>query len=155
MSIAEPRDLMAVLKRLEQQRHVTADVESQRRFRRFNVRADGLLESLDIAGEPSFPVMLRDISRGGVGFLADRFLEPTSMWRLRIVRRGIVLGSQPLLVRYCRLIQSDLYIVGGQFVAEPSLMSAAGVSDEDIKANEPWCRYDRTDVSEFVPPEQG
>jgi hypothetical protein len=155
MSIAEPRDLMAVLKRLEQQRHVSADVESQRRFRRFNVRADGLLEAVDMSGDKPFPVMLRDISRGGVGFLSDRFLEPTSMWRIRLVHRGMIMGGQPLLVRYCRLIQSDLYIVGGQFVAEPSLLSAAGVSDEDIKASEPWCRYDRMDVSEFVPPEEG
>ena len=82
MKAAEPKDLMDVLARLEDTRHQPG-VEAQRRFRRFTVRGEATLEPMQgPAMQDPLTVLLRDISRGGAGFLTDRFIEPCSTWRL-------------------------------------------------------------------------
>jgi hypothetical protein len=155
MSIAQPNDLMSVLNRLEEHRREDADPgNASRRFRRFAIRTEGILEPLDLSDGHTYPVMLRDISRNGVGFLCEKFIEPCTLWRIRFIRHNLVIGSQPMIMRYCRLIQPDLYILGGQFIVEPHLMLALGVNEEDLRTGETLCNYDGTDISDFVSPDE-
>lgn len=153
MSMAEPRDLMDALARLEQATPDEVEGRSKRQFKRFSVRADAKLEPVqdDVLDEP-LTILLRDISRAGAGFLVDRFIEPNSVWRIRFRSYGHFTGSQPVMIRFCRLVQDELYIAGGQFVVEPFLMHQLGVSeieleDEDIRA------YSDRDISRFLGPE--
>lgn len=153
MPIAEPKNLLEVLSRLDDR--VKGDAErSHRRFERFAVRAEAKLEPIDPDGVYRVPIRahLRDISRAGIGFLVEANLEPCSLWRAHILVDGLTAGVQPLIVRYCRPIQEGLYLAGGQFVIEPYLMSLLGVPQEHL-TSERMCRYDPHDVCEFVAPE--
>jgi hypothetical protein len=154
MKIAEPKDLMDVLARLEDVRQHPG-VEAQRRYRRFTVRGEATLEPMaGPALEDPLTVLLRDISRGGAGFLCDRFIEPCSTWRLRFQAKRQIIGSQPVMVRFCRLVQENLYIVGGQFIVEPYIMESLGVAEEMLDQDE-MVRYNQHDVSAFVAPDDG
>lgn len=151
MSICEPNDLMGILDKLEYYRE-SAGSETQRKFRRFNIRGEAKLEAIDDHGSAATQVLLRDISRAGVGFLVDRFIEPCTQWRLRFMADGALAGSQPIAVRYCRLVQDNLYMVGGQFIIEPHILAVAGVKPEELRQDE-LGSYTEKDVSALVPPE--
>ncbi len=155
MSATEPKDLMDVLAKLEHHRaDPTPDSpDAQRRFRRFVVRGDALLESMDLSmtREP-LNVLLRDVSQGGVGFLSDQFIEPCTEWRVRFQAQGRIVGSQPVIIRFCRLVQDGLYLIGAQFVIEPYLMAALGVSEQELREQN-ICSYGNLDVSEFEAPD--
>lgn len=152
MSSTEPKDLIDVLSRLEQTRH-EPDGPMQRKFRRFVIRGDAKVEPLSPGEmEEVIRVQLRDISRGGIGFLCDRFLPPCTEWRMHFKAGRHGVGSQAMMIRYCRLVQDGLYLVGGQFVIEPYLMAALGVQEAAME-DEPACHYDQLDVSEFFAPE--
>ncbi len=132
MTVAESQDLVQLLQRLEYWRQEPA-VEKQRAFKRFSIRGDASLAPLD-ADMISAPlhIMLRDISRGGVGFVSEEFLEIGTTWRMTLKKDGFRIGSQPLVVRFCRLIQDGLYLTGAQFITEPFLMHALGVPSHEL-----------------------
>jgi hypothetical protein len=152
MSMTEPKDLMDVLTRLDEARQQPA-VEKQRRYRRFSIRGDARIEPVheNALGE-TIPVLLRDISRGGIGFLVDRFIEPGSYWRLRFMSHNQIVASQPIAMRFCRLIEEHLYIAGGQFIVEPYIMAMLGVGEEQMQTDD-LSRFSEHDVSEFIAPE--
>jgi hypothetical protein len=131
----EPEKLVDVLSRIESERQRPLDSE-RRRFRRFVIRGEARLEPLSShsLGDPHI-VLLRDISYAGLGFLTDRHLSPETMWRLRFhhASHGTVFGSQPVVIRYCRSIQSNLYMVGAEAVMEPYLLSLLGVDDAELR----------------------
>lgn len=149
---AEPKELMNALELLDRARQ-DPSIEKQRRFKRFAIRGDARLEPMDEnALDEPMTVLLRDISRGGVGFLCDRSLEPQTSWRLRFENRGNIVGAQPVIIRFSRLIQRNLYIAGGQFVLEPYLLSLAGVPESQLKQEE-MARHDDHDTSDFLSPD--
>ncbi len=152
MSVAEPRNLIEMLSRMEYWRQEPA-VERQRTFKRFEVRGQALLEPIENPAHTGhLQVMLRDISRGGVGFVCERFLEPGTVWRIAFEDRGQRVGQQPACVRFCRLVQDGLYLVGAQFVVEPYIMLAAGISATDL-ASDITESTNPTDTAEYVPPD--
>lgn len=153
MSITEPRDLIEVLGRMEYWRQ-EPPVDHKRAFRRFVVRGEATLEPVHSGKviESDARAMLRDVSRGGVGFLCDRFLEPGDIWRIRFERKGYLLGQQPILIKFCRLVQDGLYLTGGQFIIEPALMVALGVDETDL--HDDTRVVDKSlNTAEFLPPE--
>jgi len=153
MSVTEPQELISVLNQMEYWRQEPVK-ERKRAFKRFTVRGDATIEPVTqctVQQQPK-PVMLRDISRGGIGFVLEQFIEPGSTWRIAFYNRGCKVGTQSLVVRYCRLVQDGLYLVGAQFIVEPYLMVMLGVDeralDDDIA--------DQTkpeDTADFVPPD--
>lgn len=148
MSMTEPRDLMDVLARLDHSRQEPA-THTMRRYKRYSIRGEARLESLDpTCVDPSITVLLRDVSRAGLGFLVDQFLEPCSMWRVQFRTREFVVGSVAIIVRYCRAVQSDLYLCGGQVVIEPYLLNMLGVEADQARSEE-LCRFDEHDVTAF------
>ncbi|QNN22933.1 hypothetical protein HED60_11870 [Planctomycetales bacterium ZRK34] len=148
MSITEPRDLMDVLARLDHSRHEPT-TKTMRHYKRYSVRGEARLESLDpTCVDPSITVLLRDVSRAGIGFLVDQILEPGSMWRVQLRTRDFVIGSVAIIVRYCRAVQSDLYLCGGQVVIEPYLLNQLGIPPEQAR-NEELCNFDKRDTSAF------
>jgi hypothetical protein len=133
MTTARPCDLLDLLNDMESWRQ-DPEVERNRAYRRFPVRGDATLESLDASRLVRLPitVMLRDISRGGTGFICDRALTPGSVWRVGFNHKGFQIGSQPIVIRFCREVQDGLYLIGGQFVIEPAVMIMLGVNEEQL-----------------------
>ncbi|MBI1370327.1 MAG: hypothetical protein GC162_16960 [Planctomycetes bacterium] len=151
MSTTKPQELMEMLAKLDEHRK-DPPVEVQRRYQRFVVRGEAKLEPIDeMELEHPIPILLRDISRGGVGFLSNQFLEPCTMWRVRFATKDYVIGSQPIIIRFCRAVQSDLYLVGGQAVIEPYILGMLGVPANQLR-HEDMCTFSDHDVSNFVPP---
>ncbi len=138
MAQQEPRDLMDVLKRLESWREMPAE-DPSRQYRRFMIRGDAYLEPIDAAPLENVKperVILRDISRAGLGILTERKLPAGSNWRLRFQSDQYQLGSQVVVVRFCRMIQAGLYLVGTQLAFEPVMMHLLGVPADMLLRSE-------------------
>ncbi len=147
-----PMDLTDVLSMLEERRQEPTE-GTQRRFKRFPVRGDARLEPVEPESlDRGCTVLLRDISRGGIGFLCDHAIEPGALFRVQFQADGHEYGAVPITVCFCRLVQDDLYMVGGQFIVEPYIMSMMGVSPAEL-AGESLGRFDPLDVSDFIDPE--
>lgn len=122
--------------------HVREDVDWMR-FARYAIRGDALLfpvekKSLD---EAPIQVQLRDIGRGGVGFVAHRSIEPNTAWRIEFLHRGHIVGAQTVYLRFCDSVEQDLYQCGGQFIASAGLLTILGVPASAI-ASEPEANED-------------
>ncbi len=156
--VAEPKDLLEVLSRMEFWKQEPPE-QSKRQFRRFPVRCEALLRDMaDPRDEQaSITAMIRDISRGGVGFVTEQFIDPGTTWRVEFTSAGTdnphVIGTQPIIVRYCRLVQIGLYLCGGQFVVEPYIMRAVGVSEQDMQGDF-LGHFHKQDTAEFKAPEE-
>lgn len=154
MSVAQPQDLIDMLSQMEFWRQEPPK-QRKRAFKRFVIRGEATLEPVDTAVAPLVNprVMLRDISRGSVGVLCQQYLDPGTVWRLAFEHHAHRVGTQPIVVRYCRLVQDGLYLVGGQFVIEPYLMVAAGVDEAEL-AHDIRDRQGPDSDAAFVTPDQ-
>ena len=94
-------------------------------------------------------VKLRDVGRGGVGFICSEPLAIDSPWRLALMNQGYKVGEQALIVRHCRKINNQLYLVGGQFVIETGMLVMLGVNPGAL-ANQ--TDSDPDDAATFLPP---
>lgn len=130
-------------------------VERNRAFRRFSIRGEARIEPVHETIVDTVPnkVMLRDISRGGVGFLSEHFIEVGSVWRMAFTDRGRQIGTQVFVVKFCRLVQDGLFLVGGVFTIEPYVMVMLGVNETDLDSDINN-RSKPEDISAFVPPDQ-
>lgn len=154
MTLANPTRLVEVLGRLDSESDGQAAAE-QRRFTRFSVRAPATLEPMEgwSQGTDQVPVMARNISRGGVGFVAERPLPAGSVWRIAFERRGRQVGSQTMVVLYCREIQKGTYLLGGQFIVEPGLMLMLGVDDTALNGDIRIGKAAATEDADFAAPD--
>jgi c-di-GMP-binding flagellar brake protein YcgR len=150
MSIVEPRDLIEVLNRLESWREKPEGPE-RRNARRYPVRGDAWLQPLDPAQQigPPHKLMLRDISCTGVGFVCEASLAIGSAWRIVLADNGLQLTSQPMIVRFVRVIHEELYLVGAQFVIDPCIMRLLGVPCTELSTDSD---NDETEA-DCIPPE--
>jgi len=133
-SRSEPRELLQELQRLEELRD-PAVTQSKRKFDRYVVRVDAELLHMDrsIPEQVPVPVMLRDLGRGGVGFVSPIPLEVDSTWHLAFLKDGYVVGRQGLVIRHCRPIRDAAFLVGGQFCIDSGLMTLLGVHPTAIR----------------------
>jgi len=133
MTLSGPHSLLADLARLEGIRDPARDT-GQRQFQRFVVRGDAELHVMDRHGDDQpIPIQIRDIGRGGMGFICQQPLDSNSTWRAAFLHRGYVFGQQALIVRHCRQVQAGVYLVGSQFCIESGLMCLLGVDPDAIR----------------------
>jgi len=153
MSTTRPHALLGELDRLESLR----DPERQglRSFRRYVIRGDAELHPMNRNRLDPTPIeiKMRDISRGGMGFICSQPLPERSSWRLCFLQHGYVIGEQGVVVRHCRQVGEGMYLIGGQFVIDSGLLVNLGVprgalQDQDITAPEEGDAEDEN----FVPP---
>lgn len=132
MSTPQPRRLLDELESLEGLRDPSRSANSKRQFDRLLVRGDAELHPVDRARMDREPleVQLRDIGRGGAGFLSTRKLDAGSTWRLALLNQGFVVGDQECVVRHCRTVGAGLFLVGVQFVISTGLLAALGIDPE-------------------------
>ncbi len=153
MSTTPPNDLIGLISQPEYWQQTQAK-DQQRCFERFEVRGDATLEPIEKGHveSPCIRVQLRDISRGGIGFISNQFIDPGTVWRVRFEYQSELIGTQPAVVRYCRLTSENMYIVGGQFVVEPAMMMLQGVPEQHL-GKDIVDRQDTLDTADFVAPE--
>ncbi|MCK4872738.1 MAG: hypothetical protein KAS72_08450 [Phycisphaerales bacterium] len=139
MSVERAQHLLETLGHIEKWRAKPASIR-KRRFTRFGVRGSAILTSP--AGceheqsTTSVTIQLRDVGRGGTGFLSDRPLRVDSPWRLTLLDEELVTHSIPFFVRYCQHVEEGAYLVGGEFGIEACVLLALGVSGRNITAHD-------------------
>ena len=150
MSSGAASNLLDELSRLESLRD--PERQGQRQFRRFAVRGDAELYPIDVARTDRQPVdiKLRDIGRGGIGFVCEQPLEVGSNWRCAFLNRGQVISQQAMIVRHCREVQAGLYLIGAQFCLDLGVMVSLGLSPNDVVAGDSG--EDGPDDNAFVSP---
>lgn len=114
-----------------------------RQYRRFVIRGDAELYPMDpteLARAP-IDIALRDMSRGGVGFVCSMPLPERSVWRLVMNVHGYAVGMIGLIIRHSREVRPGVMLTGGQFGITTGLMIVMGIdpaaitrSDEDPDA---------------------
>ena len=153
MSTTPPNDLIGMISQPEYwQKMQPAD--KQRAFERFEVRGDATLEPIETGHveTPCVRAQLRDISRGGLGFICDRFIEPGTVWRVRFEYQSELVGTQPMVIRFCRLAQNHMYLAGGQFVVEPAMLVLLGVGEQSL-TKDIVDRQNPLDTADFLAPD--
>ncbi len=133
-SKSEPRELLQELQRLEELRDPGV-IKSKRRFDRFIVRVDAELLHMDrsVPEQVPVPVLLRDLGRGGAGFVSPIPLEVDSTWHLAFLQNGYVVGRQGVVIRHCRPIRDAAFLVGAQFCIDSGLMALLGIHPGSIR----------------------
>ena len=95
-------------------------VENKRKYKRFSISGDArIMPSDDNSTEETTLILLRDISRGGIGFFCDRILDPGVLYRIQLQVSDRSIGSQPAMICYCLQVQENLYSIGAEWVVEP------------------------------------
>ena len=153
MPVTEPHDVTGILDQMEYWRQEPSDPQ-QRNYKRHSVRGDVRIEPLEGDAPVAFDAfcMLRDISRDGLGFVCYQPLPLGSQWRLWFTIRGHNMCAQPVVIRYCKAVQTGVFLVGTQFIIEPWVLCALGVADDDL-ADEYDIESEDDAFSEFVAPE--
>lgn len=151
MSTSRPHVLLGELDRLESLRDPGR--QGLRTFRRFVIRGDAELHPMNRNRLDPTPIeiKLRDLSRGGLGFICSQPLPERSSWRVTFLQHGYVVGMQALMIRHSRQVSDGVYLVGGQFVIDSGLMITLGIprsAMEESSAIGP----DEADSEEFLSP---
>lgn len=154
MTLTDPNALIGQLQSAEYWSQ-ESPVDTNRAYRRFDVRGDATIQRMEAGhlDQPTLSIQLRDISRGGIGFVCEQFIEPGTAWRVGFEYRGHVVGYQPIVVKFCRLVQHGLYLSGGQFTVEPAMMTLLEVDEQELQ-EDIRDRRNPLDTAEFVPPEK-
>lgn len=134
MPSADPRTLLQTLNKLESLRDPTVS-KQLRQYSRFVVRGDAELTPMERSSLDQRPVlvMLRDLSRGGVGFVSQQPLPKCSLWRVGFLYQGQVVSQQPMIIRHSNCVDASVYLVGGQFCVETGVMILQGIDHAQIR----------------------
>jgi len=151
MTRSDPNDLLAELSRLENLR--SGDCKSRRRRHpRFVVRGQAELLSADCSSSNDEPlaVMLRDMGRGGLGFISDRPIGAGSLRELRFIQRAYRVGETNVVIRHCEQVKDQVYLVGCQVCLGNGLIYLLGV-DPDAVGDGDGAAIE-ADAAAFLPP---
>lgn len=155
MARLQPEVLLSELTRVEHHERNTpvANDRNRRQHIRHEIRGEAELQPVGRNRLSSVPleVQLRDLARGGLGFVCSTPLPLDSSWRINFFCRGYVVGSQSLVVKRCTRIDDGLYSIGGQFVLDAGIMTAMGVDLAEIESEPHSEDEDRLEAC-FLPP---
>lgn len=136
MPLTGPHSLLADLVRLEGLRD-PARSAGQRQYERFVVRGDAELHAMDRQGDITpIAIQVRDLGRGGMGFVCQVQLDINSTWRVAFLHQGYAFGQQALIVRHCHEVQAGVYLIGSQFCIESGLMCLMGIDPAAIRESD-------------------
>jgi len=149
MAVNNPHRLLEELVRLESLR-VSNTSSSNRVYSRFGVRGEAEITPMDRNGPMGEPIsiLLRDVGRGGLGFVSSRSLEACSTWRVGLLQNGYVFATHGIIIRHCKMIRPDLYLVGAQFCIETGLLCLLGVHPAEIEDGD----RPTSDHAQYIPP---
>lgn len=154
MSIMPRDSVLKQLDRLEELRDPVGPRSKQRLFRRYVARGDAELRPMSHTqiDHAAIEVKVRDVSRGGIGFLTEQPLPENSTWELALLECGYATATQPIVIRHCQPVADRLYLIGGQFIAATALMLSLGIEPSRLRDDE--SRGASSDVDSFLPPSE-
>lgn len=128
---------MEVLSRLEQVRGDKPDCRRRRHVRHV-VRGEAILLEMDrtSSDEPPITVMLRDIGRGGVGFIAQRSVAVGCLKRLRLLQRDFGIGQVNVMIQHCGLVEEPVYLIGCEICFDNGQLLLLGVDPAALSAGD-------------------
>jgi hypothetical protein len=129
-------NLLHDLAEMERSRLRAPSGDSQRQFKRHVIRVEAKIFPVEDRSHEgaAIEVHLRDVSRGGVGFVCRQELELGSKWRLEFQQNRYAIAEQNIMVRHCGQVRSNLYLCGAQFIASAGLLTLLGVPAADLLA---------------------
>ncbi len=131
-------DIVRELNRLETLRDPAAErvSTSKREAQRYPIREEARLfpMSRSTLEDDGQTVFLRDIGRGGVGFLSDRPLVNGRDFRIVFHRSGYAVAESAISVRFSRPVRPGLFLVGASFVASAGLLTTLGIEPARLEA---------------------
>lgn len=150
-----PNTVLEELNRLETVRQQNVNAK-QRQFTRYVVRGEAEIVSSEPMNVNHTPleVHLRDVSRGGVGFISTKELPINSSWHIIFFHHGMEIHRQPVVVRHCQAVGNGLYLVGSLFCVEAGLLAVLGVDTKDLHGHADVGRDEPTDNASFLPPSE-
>lgn len=130
---SDPNELLAELSRLENLRSGDGAAR-RRRHARFVVRGQAELLQADCSSsdDETLEVMLRDMGRGGLGFIADRPIGTGSLRELRFIQRAYRVGETNIVIRHCEQVKDEVYLVGCQVCLGNGLIYLLGVDPDAL-----------------------
>jgi len=154
MSTTRSHALLGELDRLEALRDSSR--QGLRNFGRYVIRGDAELHQMNRNRLDPTPIeiKIRDISRGGMGFICSQPLAEHSSWRACFLQHGYVVGMQALVIRHCREVGEGTYLVGGQFVIDSGLMVTLGVPRGALQDDEVMNPNDEPNNETFLSPRE-
>jgi PilZ domain len=152
MAISDPRTLLAALSKLESIRDPSAG-KNLRQYVRFVVRGEAELQPLERDRLDQRPVsaLMRDLSRGGLGFVCQEELPVGSLWRAGFMHQDHVVTQQAMIIRHGRRVQENLFLYGGQFVLDTATMVLQGIEPSKIRDGD---QTQRNEPNSFVSPSE-
>ncbi|MCC6581754.1 MAG: hypothetical protein IT440_15080 [Phycisphaeraceae bacterium] len=153
MSDTNAQALLDELTRLEDLRNPNR-CEGKRQFQRFVVRGDAEMAKMDRSriDELPIPVLLRDLGRGGVGFITQIPLEVNSVWRVCFLQHGYTVGQMAVIVRHCRTVREGVHLIGAQFCSESGLLYQMGINPQAVRDGDAPAAI--TDAGAFLAPSE-
>lgn len=150
----DPNQWLASLNELEARSNPDAD-RNHRLFKRYPIRAEAELTPMSRNGlsQDSIMVQIRDLGRGGVGFLSEQPLTIHSMWQMTFLTNGYSVASQGIMVRHNSPVQGGAHLIGAGFILGTGTLVAMGIDPGEIGVEDH--RLDETswDEDQFTEPE--
>ena len=139
MNTIEPRKLLEILSVLDQIQP-PAEMLNRRAFRRFAVRAQGVVlgnVSVGVRLQDAIDVAhVRDVSRGGMGLLLRGVPILNKPVRFVCEAGGLELFSMSMVARHTTELLHGVHLVGCAFAAESSLLLSMGVRPHELVLSE-------------------
>ncbi len=157
MSDPDPKQLLAALAKAESLRDSSGPGAGRRQYQRFVIRGEAELYPMDgnRLDKTPVPVVLRDVGRGGVGFVVQNPLPSHSNWRICFVDHGHVINHQAIVVRYAQEMSQGVFLTGAQFCAETGLLCLLGVDPAAIAVSNDVVQETSVDrPAVFLPPSE-
>ena len=153
MPAPSPDSLLSRLNELEALRDPMRSMAAKRQFERFVLRGEAELQPMGRSRlhQGAVTIQMRDLSRGGMGFVCPQPLPLQSQWRVCFFQRGYLVGQQAMVVCHCTSVDSSLYLVGGNFVIDDGLMVLLGIDPAELMGDGASVEPD-DDAGSFLPP---
>ena len=148
-----PEELLEELNRLEHVRITQDEYPGNRHFERHIIRGEAELHPMNRSKLDPTPIeiQLRDVGRGGLGFISQEDLSLGSTWRICFTKRGFVVGQQAIIVKYSHRVSSGVYLIGSRFIIDTGLLTLLGVNPATIDKEDSEIIETNEDIS-FLPP---
>lgn len=151
----QSKSVLSELTRLETRRQEHSGAK-QRQFKRFMIRGEAMLVPCDQREAKHQPhqVHMRDVSRGGIGFVSDRELPINSDWHIVFFNHGLEISRQPVVIRHCQSVNNGLFLVGALFCVEAGLLTQLGVNPHDLREGSDIGTDGPAEQASFLPPSE-
>jgi branched-chain amino acid transport system permease protein len=95
----------------------------------------GVQFSVSLIALKALPVLMRDIGRGGIGFVCDRELPVHTTWHVAFLQHNYQIGSIAVAIKHCRQVRPGVHLVGGQFIINSGMLVMLGVGATLLTVN--------------------